>query len=512
MKENKPEKKRINIFLFFIYMVIVFCIVDALNQFIAPYLGRIMVYSKYGTTIIVETMAVIVIFVVMMLFHNYYVFIQKRKNFFASLGVGAFMLVFSIVRCLLSLVEGPFPKYDVISLAILGVTIGLFEEFLCRGWLLNEFIERYGKNRRSVVLCIFLSALIFGGMHVTNIWVGGQGVYQTIMQICQATAIGVLLGGIYYRTKNIWAVVFLHGFWDFAIMLGDNNILRQCNDLTPSNEVIMYLFKSTLAISIMFICVALFILRATKISPLIEGDVLDEKTKNRSIIRNIVLIGITVVSFLSMIIARAPSDADDYTVCYEYEERYLGDVDVHTSKYINNTIKYNDFEFKISRENDDIVLTNKNKDQIVLFEYDEELSYETVIFQNGQTFHVAIIELGEFYDGETVYYTTYIKTDNMSNEKEYLEEIKKSFKKYDFPTTKTNGYLTKRDDDYKYFYGETKLGTIVFIDEKENMYVLTDDDSKVPEEEPELPELEEKEETPEEPESEEKEEEKEETE
>ena len=49
---------------------------------------------------------------------------------------------------------------------------------------------------------IFFSGLIFGGMHITNV-LYGQTLFDTLIQIAQATSVGVLLGAIYYRTKNI---------------------------------------------------------------------------------------------------------------------------------------------------------------------------------------------------------------------------------------------------------------------------------------------------------------------
>ena len=44
-----------------------------------------------------------------------------------------------------------------------------------------------------------------------------QTLFETIMQVLQTTSVGILLGAIYFRTKNIWSVVALHGFYDFAI-------------------------------------------------------------------------------------------------------------------------------------------------------------------------------------------------------------------------------------------------------------------------------------------------------
>ena len=49
--------KRKNIFVYFIYMLLVFFIVDFANQLIPSTIGRIILYSKYGSYILVESLA-----------------------------------------------------------------------------------------------------------------------------------------------------------------------------------------------------------------------------------------------------------------------------------------------------------------------------------------------------------------------------------------------------------------------------------------------------------------------
>ena len=64
------KEKKQSIILFFIYMVFIFFLVDVVNQFIPSALGRIILNSKYGPYILVESLAILVIFVVMMLSRN----------------------------------------------------------------------------------------------------------------------------------------------------------------------------------------------------------------------------------------------------------------------------------------------------------------------------------------------------------------------------------------------------------------------------------------------------------
>ena len=110
---------------------------------------------------------------------------------------------------------------SIINLIVGCFFVGVAEEFLCRGWLLNEFLERFGDTKKGVWYSIFVSGIIFGLIHLGNIYSMGQSVPQTIIQVISAAGTGIVFGLIYYKTKNIWSVVVLHGLWDFSIFLSD---------------------------------------------------------------------------------------------------------------------------------------------------------------------------------------------------------------------------------------------------------------------------------------------------
>lgn len=470
------QKKPKSILEYFIYMILIFLVVDFANQYIPATLGRIILYSKYGSYILVESLAALVVFIVMMKSHNYYVFIQKHENFFKSLEVGAVMFGIAVILFLPSMGAIFTDTSNAISLAIFCITIGIFEEFLCRGWLLNEFIERFSKNRKQVILSIIFSSLIFGGMHITNIWLGGQTIFETILQIAQATALGIVLGGIYFRTKNIWAVAFLHGFWDFALMLAEVSSLRECTTLTPSNSVMLYSSIASIILIIIYICVGLFILRPSKISPLIEGDVLTDEDRKKEKKMTKLLIIAPIIAYILMICIPRPKNMDDYTICYDYEEKYLGDINYHTTNYIHNTIKTDEYEFTIKRDNDkNLVIMNENtKESIVLFEYKKDITYGTEIVLNDNTYSIGIFEYGEYVDGTTLYYINGINIDNLSNDKEFLESVKTSLVKFDLPSINSIGYITTKDDDYKMIFGSTTRGEKLFVDKDNKLYVISD--------------------------------------
>ena len=85
------------------------------------------------------------------------------------------------------------PLWDMIlSTCILAP---LLEEFLCRGMMLRGMLDRMKPWK-----AITWSALIFAVMHL-NPW-----------QSIPAFLIGLFLGWVYWRTRCLWATIFLHCF------------------------------------------------------------------------------------------------------------------------------------------------------------------------------------------------------------------------------------------------------------------------------------------------------------
>jgi len=84
------------------------------------------------------------------------------------------------------------------------VLVGLFEEFLIRGYALYTLARSIGFWPAAVVLSI-----IFGAIHVRNpgeTWIGLVGV----------VAIGMFFCLTLYRTGNLWFAVGFHALWDWG--------------------------------------------------------------------------------------------------------------------------------------------------------------------------------------------------------------------------------------------------------------------------------------------------------
>ena len=103
---------------------------------------------------------------------------------------------------------------------------GISEEFLCRGLL---FHITYDKDK-SIKKAAIVSSAIFGVVHLVNM-IHAPAI-DTFALVLFAFGFGILFAAIYIRCKNIWAVVFLHGFFNFST--GAGNILAPIDVIAAS--------------------------------------------------------------------------------------------------------------------------------------------------------------------------------------------------------------------------------------------------------------------------------------
>ena len=471
----RKNKKKRNIYWYFISMIFVFIFVDILCQSIPSLIAYGINYSKYGSELLFEILFAFVILIVMLLFKNSYVFTEKKMKFKDSVLLGIPMLVIigiSLYGNIMSLSE--FNIFNFINLLLYCTFIGIAEEFLCRGWLQNEFIERFGDTKKNIILSIIFSATIFGFMHITNVF-AGLGLFETLMQVLQATSIGVLFGSIYYRSKNIWSVVFLHGLYDFSLMIGDINLVKDCTVGTLTTGITVYTIFVSMLITLYYIFSALLVLRTT-----------DLKEKNKEIKDNkFVVIGLITTFILMMLPFNLFVEGyDEYQKCYDYETTLVKsyDYEIHYPNYNSYVIKNERtyegidetelFEFSFVRNDDVITVTNRNTKDSIKLEYKYLKNF--IVIKNAKTYLLVLYT----NDGisSNVYYSNFISDNNMSNDKGYLNEIKDSFNDYyELPSIASAGYITFKNDDYKYpyFLGSTPNGFMLDMNNK--LYILESD-------------------------------------
>jgi len=102
------------------------------------------------------------------------------------------------------MMEDLLDRHNVPTFLMLVVAAPVFEEFLCRGIILDGLLKHYSPNK-----AIIWSAVIFGVMHL-NPW-----------QFISAVALGLFMGWIYYQTRSLIGVMLIHAVANgFSFIMG----------------------------------------------------------------------------------------------------------------------------------------------------------------------------------------------------------------------------------------------------------------------------------------------------
>lgn len=143
---------------------------------------------------------------------------RRGTGFFHGIACGAFMIVFFALFCLYvvaNVIEygAKIPSSDVLSkVLVYYLLVGIGEEFLARGVSAETLLAHFGLERSGVLKACVLSGVIFGTMHIVNLF--QADVTSVLFQIVTTSGIGMLFAAIYFRCGNIWSCIVLHMLWD----------------------------------------------------------------------------------------------------------------------------------------------------------------------------------------------------------------------------------------------------------------------------------------------------------
>jgi membrane protease YdiL (CAAX protease family) len=345
-------------------MIFVYLIFDFFSSFIPSILNSSIQNSKYGIFFTAELFWLLLVIVTIYLFKSSYIFSEKKEGLFKTFFIGFPMTIYSIILLIGSITEmKPTSNVNIISLILYCICIGMTEEFMIRGWILNEFLKRYGDKRKYVILSIIFSSLLFGGMHITNIWFAGQTVSETLLQVMFATSAGIFLGALYYRTKNIIAVALLHGFYDFSILLSEVGDLRDCVTNPAVKSIIKYQLFVNLILSIILILSGLVIIRKSKTPELNKKEEKETSFKVKAIIACIILYNLVRIVPPGVF---GMNETTNFQICYDYQEINIPNYELNVTNQNSFTFNNNNNTYTFSLVNNNIKLESTNNKEILL--------------------------------------------------------------------------------------------------------------------------------------------------
>lgn len=112
---------------------------------------------------------------------------------------------------------------EVLSAALLCVFVGIFEEGLFRGVVLNSLLGRMGDTRTGLIWAVTISSILFGFVHVMYQVANPSSMTplmwaQSLGKTIQTGMMGFLMATLYLKTHNIWSVALVHGLNDFILI------------------------------------------------------------------------------------------------------------------------------------------------------------------------------------------------------------------------------------------------------------------------------------------------------
>ena len=96
---------------------------------------------------------------------------------------------------------------------------GFFEETIFRGVTI-PLAMRYLKSKNRMYIIVGITALIFGILHIGNIFQGANPTMAVIQGISTIFG-GFVYAAIYLRSGSIWAPIFMHALYDYMCFVTD---------------------------------------------------------------------------------------------------------------------------------------------------------------------------------------------------------------------------------------------------------------------------------------------------
>ena len=149
-----------------------------------------------------------------------------KKGFFKGSLYGLPFLVIGIASVFVSNAGVDFAKLKYISFSntllftINMIFVGVNEEFWLRGLILNSLLCKYGDSYKAIWKSLIISALIFGAIHIHDIFF--MEPITLLVQVINAAAGGILFGAIFIKSKNLWVGICIHALVDWcSLFLGN---------------------------------------------------------------------------------------------------------------------------------------------------------------------------------------------------------------------------------------------------------------------------------------------------
>ena len=227
------------------------------------------------------------LFAIFLLYYNKqsYIITRRGKGFKTGLLTGAFLLLIPTLALVICCIIVIFPDLGeiisesnpivfhlqspthIIAFVCFMILVGIAEEFICRGLIAEVLLKHFGTDRSGIIKAVVLSGILFGSAHFLNF--RNSGIQSAVVQVVLTGLFGMILAVAYYVSGNIWPVVFIHAYNDFAALAFDGGIFSRAGQDINSSLYGDYTWFNLIS-AIPYIFVILILLRKKNIKKIQE--------------------------------------------------------------------------------------------------------------------------------------------------------------------------------------------------------------------------------------------------
>ncbi|HBZ03362.1 MAG TPA: hypothetical protein DEO83_06070 [Lachnospiraceae bacterium] len=205
--------------LFFTFISFFTSIIDTGIAFILPGYGTVIemmgrkVTTAKGVGDVVA--ALLSLFIFSKWFSGEYKGVLKKKG----LGLGLLMflpfLIFHYTGSIVSIMT--VGSSNILIALLRAAAPGFGEEVTFRGMGVANYMRKV-KDEKGIMFIFWLSSIVFGLIHITNVF-SGADTTASVIQVFYAMGVGMLLCAVYLRTGNLWPSILAHWSVDFLEMI-----------------------------------------------------------------------------------------------------------------------------------------------------------------------------------------------------------------------------------------------------------------------------------------------------
>lgn len=180
----------------------------------------------------------------------------KATGFSLAFAKGWYILTAGLIFAVLNFLSIDFshsPSFQkTAAFFIETIFVALFEEMLFRGIIQNYITEDYEKRQKNIWGGLCLAAGMFASVHFLNLAGRPYFILGTFTQVMYTFCLGLLIGTVYWTSKNIRVCFLLHYLFN---ILGNYSSLFADGTLSPTVAEDINILSAAIQLAIMLPCI-----------------------------------------------------------------------------------------------------------------------------------------------------------------------------------------------------------------------------------------------------------------